>query len=125
MNESLSEFMAAVKANDIKRMGELWGTDRGPAAESMDRAVLQRRVTVIQKYLENKGYRVVEGPLLVPGHDELRSFKVELQRANCNQVLPIDIVRTRSGGWLVYDVHLESAGNPVGPCQQAGTGTRP
>jgi len=106
-------------------MGEMWGTEHGPAAGSMDSDVLRRRITVIQKYLEHSGYRVIEGPSLVPGHDDLRTFRVELQRTSCNQVLPIDVVRTRSGGWLVYDVHLESAGNPVGPCQPSRTGTRP
>src|SRR4051812_7055419 len=125
MNESVTQFLAAVKANNQQRMGELWGTERGPASGSMNAAVLRQRVAVIQKYLDHTGYRIVEGPLLVPGHDELRTFRVELQRENCNQVLPIDVVRTRSGGWLVYDVHLESAGSPSGRCPAAGTGTRP
>ena len=124
MNESVSQFLAAVKANNQQRMGELWGTDRGPAAATMDANKLRQRVTVIQKYLDHTGYRIVEGPLLVPGHDELRTFRIELQRENCNQVMPIDVVRTRSGGWLVFDVHLESAGTPTGRCQ-AGAGTRP
>ena len=124
MNESVTQFLAAVKANDQKRMGELWGTERGPAATSMNDKVLRQRLTVIQKYLDHTGYRIVEGPLLVPGHDDMRTFRVELQRTNCNQVLPIDVVRTRSGGWLVFDVHLESAGSP-GRCPTAGTGTRP
>jgi hypothetical protein len=122
MSESLSQFLAAVKANDQRRMGELWGTERGPAARSMNAEVLRQRLTVIQKYLNHTGYRVVEGPLLVAGREDLRTYRVELQRANCNQVLPIDVVRTRSGGWLVYDVHLESAGSPVGRCQPPGTG---
>ena len=125
MNESVAQFFTAVKGNDLTRMGQLWGTERGPAADNMNPAVLHQRLTVIQKYLDHTGYRIIEGPLVVPGHDELRSFRVELQRTNCNQVLPIDLVRTRSGGWLVYDVHLESAGSPGGRCPQAGTGTRP
>lgn len=126
MNESITQFLAAVKSNDLTRMGQLWGTERGPAAGFMSADKLRERVTVIQKYLENGGYRIVEGPLLVPGRDELRTYRVELQRANCNQVMPIDVVRTRSGGWLVYDVHLESAGSPAGPCQPgAATGTKP
>jgi len=125
MNESVSQFLAAVKANDQKRMGELWGTERGPAANSMNAGVLTQRLTVIQKYLDHTGYRIIEGPLLVPGRDELRTFRVELQRTNCNQVLPIDVIRTRSGGWLVYDVHLESAGSPGARCQPTETGTRP
>ncbi|HXM39330.1 MAG TPA: hypothetical protein VN908_11820 [Gemmatimonadales bacterium] len=125
MNESLAQFLAAVKANDLSRMGNLWGTERGPASQSMDGQVLRQRLTVIQKYLAHTGYRVIEGPLMVPGRDDVRTFRVELQRAGCNQVLPIDVIRTRSGGWLVYDVHLESAGSPTARCQPAGTGTRP
>ena len=125
MNESLTQFLAAVKANNQKRMGELWGTERGPAAGNMNADVLRQRLTVIQKYLDHTGYRIIEGPLPVPGHDELRTFRVELQRDNCNQVLPIDVVRTRSGGWLVNDVHLETVASP-GRCTPAGsTGTRP
>ena len=124
MNESVVQFLAAVKANDLKRMGELWGTERGPAGNNMDARVLQQRLTVIQKYLDHTGYRIIEGPLLVPGHEELRTFRVDLQRSTCNQVMPIDVVRTRSGGWLVYDVHLETAGSPGGRCPQE-TGTRP
>jgi hypothetical protein len=126
MNESVIQFLAAVKANDEKRMGQLWGTERGPAVGSMAEDKLHQRLTVIQKYLDHTGYRIIEGPLPVPGHDELRTFRVELQRENCNQVVPLDVVRTRSGGWLVYDVHLESTGSP-GRCPppSTGTGTRP
>jgi len=125
MNESVRQFLLAVKANDLKRMGQLWGTERGPAADNMNPGVLQQRVTVIQKYLDHTGYLILEGPLLVPGRDELRTFRVELQRTKCNQVMPIDVVRTRSGGWLVYDVHLESANSPGARCSPAETGTRP
>jgi len=53
MNESVAQFLAAVKANNQKRMGELWGTERGPASSTMDAVVLRQRVTVIQKYLES------------------------------------------------------------------------
>jgi hypothetical protein len=139
MNDALTQFLAAVKANDLTHMGQLWGTEQGPAAGFMDSKKLRERLTVIQKYLENAGYRIVEGPLLVPGHDELRTYRVELQHAKCNEgpasttstvpqvrVQPIDLVRTRSGGWLVYDVHLESSGTPGTSCLPAtGTGTRP
>ena len=124
MNESVAQFLAAVKANDLARMGNLWGTERGPASETMNDVVLRQRLTVIQKYLDHSGYRIIEGPMLVPSRDELRTFRVELQRANCSQVIPIDVIKTRSGGWLVYDVHLETA-NPSSRCQPAGTGTRP
>lgn len=124
VNAALEQFLSAVKANDLSRMGALWGTDRGPASQWMKSQELRQRLTVIQKYLDHAGYRIVEGPLAVPNRGDLRTFRVDLQRAACNQVVPIDVVRTRSGGWLVYDVHLEAAGSPAGRCQPAGSGTR-
>ncbi len=125
MNDALAQFFTAVKANDLAHMGHLWGTERGPAADWMKPDELKERLTVIQKYLAHVGYRVVEGPLPVPGRDNRRAYRVELQRERCNVVLPIDLVRSKHGGWLVYDVHLESAGNPAAPCPAKSPGTRP
>jgi len=118
LNETLAQFMSAVKANDLQRLGHLWGSERGPAASWMKPDDLQQRLTVIQKYLNHQGYRVVEGPLAVAGKDEMRTYRVELQRASgCGVVLPIDLVRAKSGSWLVLDVHLDVAGNPASPCR--------
>ena len=124
MQETVTRFLAAVRANNLARMGELWGTDKGPAAGSMDPTELSQRLTVIQRYLTHSGFRFVEGPLAVPGNDRLRTFRVELQRSNCARVLPLDLIFTRAGTWVVYDVHLEAAGNPVAACPPA-PGTRP
>ena len=124
VNAALEQFLSAVKANDLSRMGGLWGTDRGPAREWMKPRQLVQHLTVIQKYLDHVGYRIIEGPLAVPNRSDLRSYRVDLQRSSCNQAVPIDVVRTRSGGWLVYDVHLEAAGTPGTRCQAAGSGTR-
>ena len=80
MNQTLDQFFAAVKANDLQRMGALWGTERGPANDWMKSDELRQRLTVIQRYLAHVGYRVIEGPLVVPGNSSQRSFRVELQR---------------------------------------------
>jgi len=118
LNETLAQFMSAVKTNDLKRMSALWGTERGPAAGWMKAEQMNQRLAVIQKYLNHAGYRVVEGPLPVAAQDNQRSFRVELQRSNgCNVVLPIDLIRARSGSWLVLDVHLDVAGNPAAGCK--------
>lgn len=126
MNESLERFLAAVKAKDLNRMGALWGNDRGPAAGRMKPDELRMKLTVIQIYLNHTGYRVIEGPLPVPARDDLRTYRVELQRpTGCNHVVQIDVIRTGGGGWLVLDPHLESAGNPAAKCQPGAAGTRP
>ncbi|MGH2669696.1 MAG: hypothetical protein ACRDH5_11390, partial [bacterium] len=118
LSETLAQFMSAVKANDLRRLGTLWGSERGPATAWMKSDELNQRLTVIQKYLNHQGYRVVEGPLTVPGKDEMRTYRVELQRASgCSVVLPMDLVRAKTGNWLVLDVHLDVAGNPASACR--------
>jgi hypothetical protein len=123
INETVVQFMAAVKANDLQRMGALWGTERGPAVDWMKAEELRMRLTVIQKYLAYDGYRILEGPLSVPGHDDMRTFKVELQRQQCNTVATLDLKRAGSGGWLVSDPHLETLSNPAAQCKPRNPGT--
>jgi len=125
MNQVVEQFLGAVKAKDVQRIGELWGDQRGSAAEHMKPEVLRKRTTVLQIYLANNGFRIVEGPLPIIGHDDRRTFRVELQRERCNVVTPIDVVRTGRGGWLIYDVHLESLPNPAVGCGGPGSGTAP
>jgi hypothetical protein len=115
--QALTAFMAAVKANDLQRMGRLWGNERGPATSYMKPDDVQQRLVVFQIYLNHVGYRVLEGPLPVLGQDRLQRFRVELQRPNsCTVVFPIDVVRARSGSWLVNAVDLASLPNPARGC---------
>lgn len=123
MNDALGQFLDAAHANDIRKMSSVWGTSRGPASEWMSDTTLSMRMTVVQRYMSANGYRIVEGPLAVPGHADRRLFRVELQRAQCLHIQPIELVQASRGGWLVYDVHLESA-NEVGACP-ARSGTKP
>ena len=117
--ETLAQFMAAVKDNNLGRMGGLWGSERGPATNWMKSDELRERLSVVQKYVDHVGYRVIEGPLPVPGHDNVKTFRVELQRqGGCTLVFPIDLVRTKSGGWVVNDVHLGSIPTPGLTCRQ-------
>ena len=124
-NEAVTQFLGAVKANDLERMGRLWGTERGPAASWMKEEELKKRVSVIQRYLAHDGYRVIEGPQAVPGRENLRTYRVELQRRECNVLTSLDVIRAKSGGWLVYDVHLESLSNPAAACKPKAQGTGP
>jgi len=111
--------MAAVKDNNIERMGTLWGSERGPATNWMKSDQLRERLSVVQKYVDHAGYRVIEGPLAVPGHENMKGFRVELQRqGGCTVVFPIDLVHTKSGGWVVNDVHLGSIPTPGLSCRQ-------
>ena len=101
MNDALGQFLDAARANDTHKMSRVWGTARGPASEWMSDSVLMMRMTVVQRYMNANGYRIVEGPLAVPGHADRRLFRVELQRA-------VDTLQfeARPGRLLEQPVHL-------------------
>jgi len=122
-NSVVAQFLAAVKARDLVGMGRLWGDKDGPVRGRLADSVVTKRLTIMQIYLAHDGYRVIEGPTPVPGRADAVTFRVELQRAQCNQVQPLDLVQTRRGGWLINDVHLETAGNPASPCKGRNPGT--
>ena len=116
--ETLAQFMSAVKANDLDRMRVLWGNERGPASDRMKGSEVTQRLTVLQIYLNHVGYRVVEGPLPVPNKEDRRIFRVELQRASsCTVVVPIEVARAKGGSWLVVGADLATIPNPAAPCK--------
>src|SRR5438309_495485 len=116
--ETLAQFMSAVKENNISRMGTLWGSERGPATNWMKSDQLRERLAVLQIYLNHVGYRVVEGPLPVPNKEDRRLLRVELQRStSCTVVVPIELARTKEGRWLVVGTDLASIPNPAAACK--------
>jgi hypothetical protein len=125
MNDAVTQFMAAVKAKDLDRMGMLWGDQRGPAATYMKAEDLKKRVSVLQIYLAHDGYRILEGPQPVPGQDNQRTFRVELQRRECNVSTSLDVIRVKNGGWLVYNINLATLPNPANACKPKAAGTGP
>lgn len=120
---TIDRFFAAVKANDLSTMADLWGDDKGPLKGRISAEDLDKHLTVMRRNLVALGYRVIEGPLPVAGHDNIERFSVEFQYPTCTHVQPIDLVRARSGAWLVYDTHLEAGANPVAPCPASPGGT--
>ena len=115
--ETLAQFMAAVKANDLERMRTPWGNERGLASAHLKSDEVNQRLTVLQIYLNHVGYRVLEGPLPVLNKEERRTFRVELERAtSCKVVVPIEVAR-KDGRWLVVGTDLASIPNPAQACK--------
>ena len=110
-----------MKSNDLKRMAELWGNERGPARASMKDSVVVMRVSAMRVYLNHVGYRIIEGPLPVPSEPDHRLFRVELQLGQCNRIQPIEVVQARRGGWFVANVRLDSPNNLSTSCRPRGT----
>ena len=112
---TVTRFMSAVEANNLFAMGQLWGTKDGPSIDDMDRAELDMRLTVMQRYLTHEEYEILEGGLTARVDDRTRAYQIRLKRAGCVHDVPFELVRV-GGGWLVSNVDLAQAGNPARTC---------
>lgn len=112
---TVRQFLSAVSAQNLTAMGALWGSQRGPAANWMERAELEKRLTVIEAYLAHERYELVGENTDVPATAQSRILRVRMFRKGCTPVVPFTMQRYR-GGWLVTDIDLGAAGNPERSC---------
>ena len=112
-------FLDAISANSLTRMGELWGSSRGPARGYMKRAELEERLTIIRTYLQHDKYEILASQGLPPAVAGERTVRVRLERKGCTPVVPFTLV-PYAGGWLVSNIDLAQAGNPARRCAPEG-----
>lgn len=112
---TVQAFLEAVRANDLRAMGRLWGTSRGPAAGRMPAEELERRLTVMRIYLAHERFEIL------PDLDRPRTarpvLRVRLTRRGCLPVVPFTMTR-HGDGWLIQEIDLAAAGNPQRTCQR-------
>ena len=110
-------FMKAAADSNLTRMGELWGTARGPGRRSVSEADYGKLLVVMQAYLRGDSIRVVSDQAAA-GRDDQRNVVIQLYRGTCVKQIPMLTVRTAKGAWLVQEADLNAAGNPARPCDR-------
>lgn len=110
----VEQFMGAVADSNLTRMGQLWGTSRGPAAVTGDPSDWQRRIVVIQAWLKGGTSRVLGEDRTAD--DNRRTVTLEINRSGCARQVPIAVLRLDNGSWIITNIDLEAAGNPARPC---------
>ena len=111
---AVEQFLNAVADSNIQKMGALWGTSAGPAAKTNQPPDWERRIVVMQAYLQNEGAKVT-GDAPDSGPDR-HLVQVELRRQLCTKTVPFTVIKLADGSWLVNQVDLQAAGNPARPC---------
>lgn len=96
-------FLAAAKAQDLQAFGSVWGTDQGPARESMDRDELEKREIYLLKCLAHDSYRILSSQ---PGTDARRIFSVELRRQALTRTANFYSVPGPSNRWYVENFDI-------------------
>lgn len=111
---AVDQFMQAAADSNLAKMAALWGSTGGSAAKTGQPPDYQRRIVVMQAFLQNEGHTIVsDAP---DGGPDRHRVQVELRRQLCTKVVPFTVIKIADGSWLVNQVDLTAAGNPARPC---------
>ncbi|MBA2627987.1 MAG: hypothetical protein H0U85_08240 [Gemmatimonadales bacterium] len=116
--KAVQEFMQAVADSNLAKMAQLWGSAKGPAAQTHEPANYAQRIVVMQVYLRNATYRILSNDI-DPSQAGRHTLQVEIRRDACQKVVPFGVVQSPAG-WLVNQLDLSALGSPGRPCDTPG-----
>ncbi len=76
---AVEAFLTAVRAQDIQAMSVIFGTNRGPARDNMDRDELEKRLVILQCYFNHDKFRILRD---LPGDAGHRIVVAEVTRGS-------------------------------------------
>jgi hypothetical protein len=113
---AVEQFLAAVRAQDLQAMSIIWGTDKGPTRDQIERRELEKRELIMQCMFAHDRFRILGETGGVGGR---RVFSVELTRGRIVRVTNFTTIQGPSERWYVESADIE----PVKDlCRQMPTG---
>ena len=119
---TVQQFLQAVADSNLVKMAELWGTSKGSAARTRSPENYEQRVLVMQAYLRSAQYRILSNEQDGP-RAEQRILQVEFTRNGCENIVPVTVVRTEQGGWVIRSLDLAQLGSPARKCDGSAAPT--
>lgn len=118
---TVQKFMKAVADSNLTTMAGLWGSGRGPAAKTRQPPDYERRIAVMQAYLNHDDFRILsDNP---DGSEARRAMQVQIRRQACTWDIPFTVIQLPDQTWLINQVDLGQAGNPAKPCDPSAKDT--
>jgi hypothetical protein len=102
---AVEQFLAAVKAQDIQAMSVLFGTNKGPSRDNMNREELEKRLVILQCYFNHDKYRVLSE---LPGDGGHRVIEIELTREGSSRTPSFYAVPGPGGRWYVDNMEISA-----------------
>jgi hypothetical protein len=101
---AIEQFLGAVRAQDLQAMSIIWGSEKGPARDLIERRELEKRELIMQCMLAHDRFRILnEGP----GQAGKRVFRVELTRGPITRATNFTATQGPSERWYVESADLE------------------
>lgn len=109
----VERFLNALNANDLETMGRLFGTQDGSIIKRDGRALVEQRMFALATLLRHDHY-AIEGESIVPGRmGEAVRLRVRLDIGNRSHSVPVVVVKTKDGSWLVEEIDVEKVTGSV------------
>lgn len=93
-------FLAAVKAQDLQAMSVVWGTDKGPARDQIERTELEKREIIMQSCYDHDRFVIIEE---APAPNGERYVRVAITRGKITKNPNFATVKGPSDRWYVRD----------------------
>ncbi len=113
---AVDQFLTAVRNRDLQAMSTVFGTNKGPARETMDRTELEKREIILACYFNNDSYRTLGEQSGQSGHREIR---VELKRGALTRQSTFYAIKGPADRWYIDNMDIAAVrdfcGNPGTP----------
>jgi hypothetical protein len=113
---AVDQFLVAVRNRDLQAMSTVFGTNRGPARETMDRTELEKREIILACYFNNDSYRILGEQ---SGQDDHREVRAEIRRGAQARQTTFYAIKGPGDRWYIDNMDIASVrdfcGNPGTP----------
>jgi hypothetical protein len=110
---AVEQFLRAANAKDLQAMSTVFGTNKGPARETMDRTELEKREIILACYFSSDSSRILGDSPGAQGHRDVRA---ELRKGNLIRQTTFYTVRGPGDRWYVDNMDIAAVrdfcGNP-------------
>jgi hypothetical protein len=104
--QAVHAFLDAAGSKDYQRMGQQFGTRKGPAELTLGVKDVEQRMVVLAAFLENSGYQVKATQQSLLGPYEHRLLVDMTGTSRGAVTLPFVTVTTEDGRWFVEKIDL-------------------
>jgi hypothetical protein len=102
---AVDQFLVAVRNRDLQAMSTVFGTNKGPARETMDRTELEKREIILACYFNNDSYRILGEQ---SGQADHREVRAEIRRASQARQTTFYAVKGPGGRWYIDNMDIAS-----------------
>jgi len=103
---AVEEYIQAASDSNLKRMPELFGTDKGSAARvGLPGGSVEKRMVFTQAWLSRVSVRALSE--IGGGKRNERTVTTEIARNGCKVVIAVIAVNNDKDGWLVRNLDLD------------------